>query len=98
VARYSGKYHQLREVAGLGTVTPAGPSQQPQSYVVLGVFTEEGESLGRLVLPSGLTESYTICLSAAAEPPYRMGGAIRGGRHGALFCPRGVITGGPPLP
>ena len=98
IVRYTGKYLALREIAGLGTPTPSGPTQQPPAPVVLGVFTQEGQLLGRLVLPAWVNQSYTMCLSTASEPPYRMGGAVRGGRPGALFCPRGVSTGGSPLP
>ena len=98
VVGYAGKHHQLQEVGGLGTPASIGSATQAPAPVVLGVFTPEGDPLGRLVLPAWANQSYTMCLSAASEPPYRMGGAVRGGRPGAPFCPRGVITGGPPLP
>src|SRR5829696_6817885 len=98
VLRYAGRYVALREIGGLGTPTPSGPPPQPPAPVVLGIFTPEGQPLGRLVLPASVRESYNMCLSAASEPPYRMGGAVRGGRPGVLFYPRGVITVGPPLP
>jgi hypothetical protein len=98
VLRYGGKHRQLQEITGLGPVPPAEPRQPPSQPVVLGVFSADGQPLGRLVASPGAGESYTMCLSAAAEPPHWMGGAVRGGRSGELFCPRGIVTHGPPLP